>query len=81
MQFNHEVAEDKFEKIEYSRSGSHEEGDILNEIWRFTTPEGKVSIISAFNGYQTHYFSNDPKTEERGRQFNGWPMTATIKER
>lgn len=74
------VADDKYGKIEYARSGSHEEGDSLKEIWRFTHTD-KVSIVVAQDGYQTHYFSSDSKTEERGRSYNGWAMTAMVKDR
>jgi hypothetical protein len=82
MNFTHEItSEDTTGKIEYARSGSHEEGDHLKEIWRFTTSSGKVSILVAQEGYQTHYFSSDPKTQERGRFYNGFPMTATVKDR
>lgn len=81
MNFSHEVTKDSLGEISYSRSGSHEEGDSLKEVWRFETPSGKVSILVAQEGYQTHYFSTDPKTEERGRQFNGSPMSAIIKSR
>lgn len=75
MQFTREnIADDSLGKIDYSRSGSHEENDTLKEIWKFTTPGGNVSIVVAQEGVQTHYFSSDPKIEERGRMTNGCPM-------
>lgn len=82
MNFSREnIADDSRGKIDYSRAGSHEEGDTLREVWRFETSGGKVSFLVAQEGFQTHYFSSDPKTEERGRTYNGSPMTATIKPR
>lgn len=81
MNFNHETTTDSLGSIDYARSGSHEESDSLKEIWRFKTPGGTTSIIVAQEGVQTHYFSSDSKIEERGRAFNGFPMTATIKEK
>lgn len=79
--FSTESTTDATGTIDYARSGSHEEGDSLREVWRFTSPSGKVSIIAAHNGYQSHYFSSDPKTEARGREWNGAAMTAVVKPR
>jgi hypothetical protein len=80
-EFSHETMTDALGTIDYARVGSHGEGDILLQVWRFTTPNGRVSIISAYNGVQSHYFSSDAKTEERGRFWNGAKMVADVRPR
>jgi hypothetical protein len=80
-EFSHEITTDATGTIDYARVGSHGEDSTILEVWRFTTPNGRVSIVSACNGVQSHYFSSDAKTEERGRFWNGAKMAADVRPR
>lgn len=80
-EFSHEITTDATGTIDYARVGSHGEDSTILEVWRFSMPNGRVSIISAENGFQSHYWSNDAKTMERGQFWTGAPMVADVRPR